>query len=456
MGSGSELKARRKNQKSVLPLSLPKAFELNAKTSKFSTWAPIIALLFILHFTITGKLIPYPIITIASALSAPFKLFTKHGVVQSISEITEHKYLGSSPAHGLTSYKARIPEKNKFIFPVIQDSNILKELGYERLFGVKSDSDNKNKNFYFYSPDYYEDFSKELKKGPNDDMKDMKGIKSHEQAIKNFKKNGQRVYGGNENPEVVLVTALNYENLDPSYLVKIVQNRVDYAHKNKYGVYARWAQEFIPIFQKTRNDVDLWSRISILREAMVAFPNAKWFWYIDETSLIMRDDISISNYILKKEALEPIMLKDQPVVPPEGVIKTYSNVKVEDISLLLTPTKTGVNTNNFLVKNDLKGHAILDMWNNPLIRVYSAFRRDTSKAIEHLLQWHPTLLASTGIIPPRTLNAVAPPEDSKNNDDEFIYHNGDLLISFPKCKDLAKCERLLGPFYDQTQQKGAL
>lgn len=337
----------------------------------------------------------------------------------------------------------------------------MKDVGYDKLFNVEFPNQNSNRKFYVYSPDFFDDLSASTHEDPKKEAaaaaaaagSNMKSPKTYENAVKTFRSNGRKIYKGNENPEVVIVTSVNYEILDSSYLVKVIQNRVDYAHVNNYGVYARWAQEFLPVFQKSKNDLDSWSRVVAMREAMVAFPNAKWFWYIDETSLIMRDDIDIRNYILKPDALEPIILKDQPVLPPNGAVKTASNVEIDNLSLIITQTETDLNINGFIVKNDLTGRAILELWMDPLIRMYPTFRKSASGALAHILQWHPLLLSKTAIVPPRTINSVQPSDKSNSNTKNFLYQEGDLVINFARCKELGSCEKSITPFWDQIQLK---
>lgn len=454
MHPNSDLKARKKHQSSILPLALKQPF--NATTSTATSTArkylPILLLLFLLHFVLTGNIIPAPILSFISFISSPITfMFTTKNAPSSITVFTDPKYLGGKYQNGLTTNKKIIPEKNKYIFPLIQEAPILKEIGLDKLFTVVTD--NSNKKVYQYSPDYFDDIAStddpdnSAEKNP-----DLQGLKTYSDTIKHFKDNGHRIYTGNEKPEIVLVTAINYEDFDPSYLVKIIQNRVDYAHFNHFAVYSRWVQEFTPIFQEYKNDPNGWSKIFILREAMYAFPTAKWFWFIDENSLIMRDDININDYLLKPNALAPIILRNQPLLPPDGAIKTYSNTLPENVSLILTQNVKGLNTDNFLIKNDLTGRAILELWMDPLFRKYPSFRKDESSALAHLLQWHPVVLSKTAIIPPRAIAAVAPEKSKGLKTNEFVYQDGDFVVSLNDCKAFKNCEDLLRPYWDKTQE----
>lgn len=459
MHPNSDLKARKKQQPLVLPLALKKPFNVSSSSSKaIATTArkylPILFLLLLLHFILTGNIIPAPLLSLISFISTPVTfMFQQNNAPSSISVFTDSKFLGSSYQHGLTTNKKIIEEKNKYIFPLIQEAPILKEVGLDKLFKVNQDS--SKRKYYQYSPDYFDDISSTTDNdnpNPNSNANsELQSMKTYADTIKHFKDNGHRIYTGKDKPEVVLVTAINYEDFDPSYLVKIIQNRVDYAHANNYAVYSRWVQEFTPIFQEYRNDPNGWSKIFILREAMYAFPTAKWFWYIDENSLIMRDDIKLDDYILNPKALDPIILRNQPLLPPDGAIKTYSHTISDDVGLILTQNPKSLNTENFIIKNDLTGRAILEIWMDPLFRKYPSFRKDESNALSHLLQWHPVILSKTALIPPRAIAALSPEAAIETRSNEFIYQDGDLVVSLGDCKTTKNCETLLQPYYDQTQ-----
>lgn len=58
------------------------------------------------------------------------------------------------------------------------------------------------------------------------------------------------------------------------------------------------------------------------------------------------------------------------------------------------------------------------------------------------MQWHPTVLARTAIVPQRILNAYS--RDSWDASPDGIYKDGDFLIRFPACDNTAisECEEM--------------
>ncbi|GMF07617.1 unnamed protein product [Ambrosiozyma monospora] len=189
-----------------------------------------------------------------------------------------------------------------------------------------------------------------------------------------------------------------------------------------------------------------------MRAAMHAFPNAKYFWYVDQNSMILRSDIDLMSYILKPSSLGPIMLKEQPVLLPYGAIKTYKNVKPEDVSFIITQTTESLNSDSFILRNDVYGRGLLEFWSDPLFRKYPTFVNNVEAALTHLLQWHPVLLSKTSIVPARTIcsthdanGLVLPGQEA------YRYHDGDFVVDFKNCGKDFHCESLVDTFYKKME-----
>lgn len=63
------------------------------------------------------------------------------------------------------------------------------------------------------------------------------------------------------------------------------------------------------------------------------------------------------------------------------------------------------------------------------------------------MQWHPTILARTALVPQRTLNAYS--KDSTGASSDGTYQDGDFVIRFPGCDDTKgrDCVQELEPYY---------
>lgn len=318
-------------------------------------------------------------------------------------------------AHGI--YEEEILTSRTLIFPPVEHAPILKQLEVGLLFPYDK---NTNKPLYDQTP--------------SSDKKD----KVDDQATlvrEAFKNTGKLRFDwkNRKSPEVVVVTDVDFEKYDKDHLTAIVQNRVDYAQARHYGIYVRWTQEFHPTLAEENTDRS-WAKLLCVRAAMQAFPKTRHFWYIGQDLVIVNYEFDIVSKLLAHDKLEPLLLKDKPVVPPSGAIHTYKNIKPENVKFLITQDDRGLNTNSFIVENDLFGKTLMEFWADPLYRKYNNFPMKESSALMHILQWHPVILSKTGLIPQRTIASV------HNGDPEGGYQEGDLAVLLKDCDIRKTCE----------------
>ena len=69
------------------------------------------------------------------------------------------------------------------------------------------------------------------------------------------------------------------------------------------------------------------------------------------------------------------------------------------------------------------------------------------------MQWHPTVLARTALVPQRILSSQS--SDSPGASLDGTYKDGDLVIQFRGCDDEEgrDCARELEPYYKQWEKK---
>ena len=183
---------------------------------------------------------------------------------------------------------------------------------------------------------------------------------------------------------------------------KIMENRKDYAQRHGYTT-------FFP----NMTDYDLmpgvpksWSMLPALRHAMTNWPRTPWLWYLSSAALIMDPSESLQTKILEPRKLESLMIVDQPVVPPDSVIKTFSHLRGERVDFILTQDREGLASDSFLVRTGDWAKYFLDAWYDPLYRSYN-FQKAEEHALEHIVQWHGTILAKLALVPQRLLNSYA-------------------------------------------------
>ncbi|EMG46652.1 MNN11 Probable alpha-1 [Candida maltosa Xu316] len=353
-------------------------------------------------------------------------------------------------AHPFTSEHV-IETTSKYIYPPIEHAPTLKELTPQKLFIEHTYRVGDENRIKIKSLNAFDDPDVNVQKKKEDE----ENKKSELDKAKNFFKNQDKVVykGGLANyPEIVIVTAVDFNKYSLDGLTKVVQNRVDYAHLHNYGVYVRWYQEFLPMFDdfSALNDKERakWVRIYSLKAAMFAFPHAKWFWYLDQDSLIMNMKTNIEDYMLKPSVLDSIMLKDQPLIPPNGLIKTYKKAKAESVRFILTQSDQKIETNSFLIKNDYIGKMVLDWWSDKLYVQYTGFPYSTDSSLTHILQWHPFILSKTTIVPTKTIAAGHPFKDTPAN---AVFKDGDFVAQWSQCNNPTECESILDTYYKKLK-----
>jgi len=191
-----------------------------------------------------------------------------------------------------------------------------------------------------------------------------------------------------------------------------------------------------------------WSVIPALRHAITVHPQSTFFWSLSANALIMNPALSLESHILHR--LDSLMLKDVPVVPPDSVIHTFSHLRPSRTHLILSQDMDNLAHTSFLLRNtpstptetDNWAYYFLDAWFDPLYRSY-AFQKAENHALEHLIQWHPTILAKMVLIEQRLINSynfATPPVvlDEEAGDvrtHDSLWQEGDLLINFKGCDE---------------------
>ncbi|KAK6535405.1 hypothetical protein TWF694_001866 [Orbilia ellipsospora] len=293
--------------------------------------------------------------------------------------------------------------------------------------------------------------------------------------------------GGKGAPSVVLVLALDKSTMSAGYSKKILENRKRYAAKWGYEVFAGDLGEYEAGNEynfkdgtgNTRHYLKSFNKLPLMRHAMATYPYTKTFWFLSSDSLIINMDLSLESHILSKQRLNSLMLRDHPVIPPESIIKTFKRTDADDVQLIITQDGKSVKSDSFFVRRKKEefgweqgkgkssrkggtvyGYYLLDTWFDPLYRFYHFGDGETS-ALEHMIQWHPTLLAKLAIIPQRVMlsypvaaggnspaNKKKEGKDGKDKaggDDDVKskytgvgYEQGDFVVHFENCRIVEK------------------
>ncbi|KAK3387204.1 galactosyl transferase GMA12/MNN10 family-domain-containing protein [Podospora didyma] len=222
-------------------------------------------------------------------------------------------------------------------------------------------------------------------------------------------------------PPVVVVTVLDESKYSKEYINAVKDNRIQYAQKHGY-------QTFFPKV----GDYDLksappsWTGVVAMRHALTKFPDCTYVWYLEQNSYIMNPQLKIEEHVMKSSRLEQLMIKDHPVVPPDSIIKTFSHLKGQDVDFVLTQDREGLSSGSFILRNGEWAKFFLETWFDPLYRSYN-FQKAETHALEHIVQWHPTILARLALIDQRIINAYS--KGTKGAE----YKAGDIVVRFVDC-----------------------
>jgi mannan polymerase II complex MNN11 subunit len=113
-----------------------------------------------------------------------------------------------------------------------------------------------------------------------------------------------------------------------------------------------------------------WAKIPAMRHAMTKWPHSKYFWLLDEHALIMNPDMTIDS-IMDPKRIDTLMMRDQPIVPPDSVIRTFNHLHGDQIDFVLTQDSEGLAPNIFILKRGDWAKFFLDTWFDPLYRSYN-------------------------------------------------------------------------------------
>jgi len=222
----------------------------------------------------------------------------------------------------------------------------------------------------------------------------------------------------------------------------------------------------------TQSSPSSWSLIPALRHALTKNPEIDYVWSLSPRALITNPSLSLYDHVFSN--LTSLMLKDIPVVPPDSVIHTFSHLKPSQVYLILTQDMDNVAHTSFILRNteaipvptgrskDSWSQYFLDAWFDPLYRAY-AFQKAENHALEHIIQWHPTILAKLAIIDQRLLNSYN--HHSKQSQDESMtdlpprQHDGkwepvDLVVNFEGCVESKErdCEKEMKDYYTKWEE----
>jgi mannan polymerase II complex MNN11 subunit len=139
----------------------------------------------------------------------------------------------------------------------------------------------------------------------------------------------------------------------------------------------------------------------------------------------MNPSIPIHTHYLSSSSLLALPLRDVPVFPPQTTVRTHTlrTQPTSQINLILSHGAETLHTGSIVFRRGDYANFVIDSWNDPLVRSYE-FPGEDYEALEHLIQWHPTILEGLAIMPKRSLLSfsVAAGDDEQYHEGDFVVH----------------------------------
>ncbi|KAL9098991.1 MAG: hypothetical protein Q9163_005446 [Psora crenata] len=245
-------------------------------------------------------------------------------------------------------------------------------------------------------------------------------------------------------PEVVVVTVLDDETMSEHYRQRIVENRNFYAQNQGYATFFPNVSDY-----DLNNSPRTWAMVPGLRHAMTAFPHSPYFFSLSPHAIIMDPSVNLKAHVVGTKQLESLMLRDKPVVPPDSVIRTFGHLKGDKVDLVITQDGEGLCQGSFILRRGEWAKFFLDTWFDPLYRSYN-FQKAEGHALEHVVQWHPTILTKLALVPQKILNSYNVDIPSRGGK-EAQYKKGDFLVRLVACEldESRDCEKEFDQYYEE-------
>lgn len=271
-----------------------------------------------------------------------------------------------------------------------------------------------------------------------------------------------------EDASVLIVTVVDERRVSKEQVQMIKNNRNDYATRHGYRNFYTNTSTYEHL---TAASPASWAMVPALRHALTLYPDVDYLWALDANALIMTPELSLYQHIF--EPLPGLMRKDIPIVPPDSVIHTFSHLQPSQVYLILAQDRDNLAHSSLILRNtaripvargmpkDSWTTYFLDAWFDPLYRAY-AFQRAEKHALEHIVQWHPTVLAKVAIVGQRQLNSYNYQNDEykdsttgKVSTYDSKWQPGDFVANMQRCTSTPTkdCTQEMSEYYKIWQEK---
>ena len=192
------------------------------------------------------------------------------------------------------------------------------------------------------------------------------------------------------------------------------------------------------------------TKVYALQRAFDMFPNAEWFWWLDDDAILMNAHVEMFDHILGPDALESrllsgtqyrYLLSSQEMANKCGRHRTLANYtrRTDEVHLVISMDGAGFNCGSFAIRNNEWSKDFVNAWlDEQLVELY---HRYDQTILVHLLcsddaKWRDHL----GIVPLRTINSMPDGgESEKYTDGDLVVHFAGCFLPFLDCANCSEC-----------------
>ena len=255
-----------------------------------------------------------------------------------------------------------------------------------------------------------------------------------------------------ENPRLIMVSGGSDRNLEQKFGFAnvselILSARRAYAAYHGYGFwYFDLAEHpYIP------SNHGYMTKVYALRKAFDMYPNAEWFWWLDDDAILMNPNVDMFAHVLGPHALESKLLSNinyRYYLAPQNMAdkcarhRTLANYtgRSDEVHLVIGMDGAGFNCGSFAIRNNAWSKDFVNAWlDAELVKLYQQYDQTI---LAHLLcendaKWRDHM----GVVPLRTINSVPYGDQSeKYEDGDLVVHfPGCLVVSYPDCDNCSEC-----------------
>ncbi|CAG8251427.1 unnamed protein product [Penicillium olsonii] len=222
-------------------------------------------------------------------------------------------------------------------------------------------------------------------------------------------------------------------------------------NKKKYA--ARWGYdlELANLLAKKRYSHEWresWEKGDIIREAMLKYPHAEWFWWLDLNTWIMEYDTSLQSHIFNH--LESIVYRDITTYNPINITHPLPQFWLDELGrsvdgdgnpdslqMLLSQDCAGFNLGSFFIRRSLWADRLLDAWWDPVMyeQKHMEWEHKEQDALEYIYQSQPWVRSGIGFLPQRSINAFPPGAcgDLDNPVSHYQQEARDFVVNMAGC-----------------------